>query len=55
MACERIFIKVHNTESRFIIGPDNILFEGASVHLSARNFLQAAAVKGLRKHPKGRT
>ena len=29
-------------------GPENILFVGASVHLSTRIFLQAGAVKGLR-------
>ena len=30
-----------------VIGQENILFASASVHLSARNFLQDGAVKGL--------
>ena len=38
LACERIFIKTHSTESRCAIGPENILFAGASMHLSARTF-----------------
>ena len=35
-ACEKIFIKTQCFESRRAIGPENILFAGASVHLSAR-------------------
>ena len=38
LACERIFIKMHNIESSCVIGFENILFVGASVHLSARKF-----------------
>ena len=38
-----------------VIGQENILFAGVSVHHSARKFLQAGAVKGLstidRGHP----
>ena len=34
-ACQRISMKMHNTESRF--RPANILFAGAYVHLSARS------------------
>ena len=26
LACERIFIKTHSTEKRFVIRPENILF-----------------------------
>ena len=32
LACERIFMRMHCTESRCVIGPDNILFAGASAH-----------------------
>ena len=28
LACERIFIKTHSTEIRFVTGPGNILFAG---------------------------
>ena len=31
-----------------VIGPENILFAGASVHLSAYKFYRHGAVKGLR-------
>ena len=31
-AGERIFIKTHTIEIRFVIGPGNILFSGACVH-----------------------
>ena len=37
-ARESIFIKTHSFESSCVIGPENILFAGASVHLSARKF-----------------
>ena len=37
-ACGRIFIQTHSTESRWVIGPENILFAGACVHRSAENF-----------------
>ena len=36
LACERIFIKMHSTESRCVIGPENILYGCAPVHLLAR-------------------
>ena len=42
---ERIGLKVDN----YVIGPENRLFAGASVHLSALEILQAGAVKGLNK------
>ena len=35
-ACERIFVKMHSTENRCVIRPENILFVRASGHLSAR-------------------
>ena len=38
LACDRIFIKTHTIESRCVIGAENRLFTGASVHLSARKF-----------------
>ena len=41
------FIKTHSNEGRGAKGPENILFAGASVTLSAGKFLQAGAVKGL--------
>ena len=47
MARERIFIKTLSTESRWVIGPENILYAGACVHLSNPEILQAGAVKGL--------
>ena len=37
-ACERIFIRTHSFENRCVIGPENILLAGASVHLSAQKF-----------------
>ena len=36
--CERIFIRTHSFESRCIMGPENVLFEGVSVHLSTWKF-----------------
>ena len=36
LACERIVIKMHLIESSCVIGLENILFVGASIHLSAR-------------------
>ena len=49
LACERLFIQTHSIEGRCFTGPGNILFADASVHLSARTFLQVGAVKGLNK------
>ena len=34
-ACERVLIKTHSIESRYVIGPENILSAGVCVHLSA--------------------
>ena len=41
VSSERLALKVD------VIGPENIPFAGASVHHSAPEILQAAAVKGL--------
>ena len=41
---ERIFIKMRNTEIRFVIGPGKVLFS-----LFSPEMLQAEAVKGLRQ------
>ena len=41
-----IFIKMDSTESRFVIGTENILFKGASVHLSARKFYKLRQWRG---------
>ena len=38
LACERSFIKTSRIESRRVKGPQNVLFVGASVHLSDRKF-----------------
>ena len=38
---------MHNIESRCAIGPENILFAGASVYLWPLKILQAGTVKGL--------
>ena len=46
LACERIFINTHSTERSCVTGPENMLFTGACVHLSARK-LHDGAVKGL--------
>ena len=46
MACERIFIKTHSVENRCVIGPENRLFAGASVHLSARRFYRLGQGRG---------
>ena len=46
--CEKIFIKTYSIENRCVIGPENTLFAGASVHLSPRKFygLGSEEVKG---------
>ena len=36
-------------ESRCVVGPENILFASASVHLSAQEILLAESVKGLNR------
>ena len=38
---------MHSLESRGVIGPENIPFAGASVHIFRPEILQAGAVKGL--------
>ena len=38
MACERIFIKMHNIESRCDIEPESRLSAGMSVHFEPGNF-----------------
>jgi len=38
LALERIFIETHSIESRCVIGAENVLFVGASLHFSARKF-----------------
>ena len=50
LICERVFIKVHNIEIRFVIELENVLFAGVCVcvcALSEPEILQAGAVKGL--------
>ena len=47
LVCERVLIKTHTINIRFVIGPKNILFSGAYAHFSARKILHAGAVKGL--------
>ena len=43
-----ISIKTHSIESRFFIGPSNVLFAGVCMSaLFSPEFLQAEAVKGL--------
>ena len=38
LPCEMVVIKKHSIESRCVRGPENMLFAGVSVHLSAREF-----------------
>ena len=47
----RIFIKTPSTESRCVIGPENIPFKGASVKYFSPEILQALAVKGVKVDP----
>ena len=48
---ERISIKMDNIESRFIIGPSDILFGGVNVcTFLSPEILQPAAVKGLKSY-----
>ena len=43
-----IIIKTHSIASRCVIGPENILFAGTSLHLKARKFYRLyRVVKGL--------
>ena len=46
LACERTFIKMYCIESRRIIGPENILFAGVSVGLSAWKFYRLGQWRG---------
>jgi len=46
LACERIFIKMHIIESRYVKGLEDILFASVSASFSPE-ILQAGAVKGL--------
>ena len=45
LGCERIFIKTHSIDID-VIGPENILFAGASAHLSARKFYMLGQWRG---------
>ena len=38
LACKWIFIEINSTESRFVIGPENLLFAGVSAHHQPGNF-----------------
>ena len=51
LACERIVIQMHSTESRRVMGPQNILFARMSVTFSPE-ILQTGAVKGLNQSKK---
>ena len=44
---QRIYIKMHCTESRFVIGPSNICLQACMWALFSPEMLQVAAVKGL--------
>ena len=44
---ERIFIKTHSTEIRWVVGPENILFAGATVHLSTGGNFTAWGSEGV--------
>ena len=47
MSTERIVIKTHKTEKRFVIRPENILFLRRLCASFSPEILQALAVKGL--------
>ena len=51
LAREKSFIKMHRTERRCVTGPENTLFAGASVQLSARKYyrLGSEGVKGAHR------
>ena len=44
---ERIFVRTHNIENRFVIGPENVPFCRLVQALFSPEILQAVAVKGL--------
>ena len=46
--CEKIFIKTYSIESRCVIGPENILFAGAFVHLSLGLNFTCCGSKGVK-------
>ena len=43
LACERIFIKTHTTDSRCVIGPENVLFLRWVLASFSPGILQAGA------------
>jgi len=47
LACERIFIKMHGTESKFVIRPETILFLRCVRASFTLEIFQAVALKGL--------
>ena len=47
LASEQTFIKTHNTESRFVIGPETVLFCRCVHARFSPEMLQDVAVKGL--------
>ena len=47
LVCERIFIKTHNIEIRFVIEPQNYAFSQHVCALFSLEILLAWAVKGL--------
>ena len=47
LARERSFIKTYSIESRSLTGTENILFAGASAHLSAHKFYRLGQWRGL--------
>ena len=51
LACERIFIETYSIDLRVdIIGPENILSAGASLHLSARKLYRLGS-EGVKTSP----
>ena len=53
LACERIVIKAHNIEIERVTGPENVLFEGTFLHLSAGN-LTGWGSEGVKASLEGR-
>ena len=52
IAHERIFIKTHNTEIRFVIGPEKYTVSRRVSAIFSPEILQAGAVNGLRDKKK---
>ena len=46
LACERNFMTTHSIECRCVTGAEDILFAGASVHLSARELYRPGQWRG---------